>query len=365
MGTMENRPVEGTKDARVRSWAIPLLCVVAAVLMVVMLAGCSSGASSSSSSSASSEQGQDISEQASAESVHVNVASLKGPTSIGLVDFMQKADAGETVNDYSFTISGSPDEVLPAIIQGDADIALIPANAASTVYNKTDGGVQVIDINTLGVLYVVSGDAGIDSLDDLAGRTVYMTGKGATPEYAMNYLLDKAGIADQVTLEFKSEASEVAAVLASDANAVGVLPEPYVTSVCLKNAALAPRVSLTEVWDDVQASGDGSRLVMGVTVVRTEFAEEHPEAVQEFLEGQSSSVASVNENPKDASQLVVDAGIMENAAAAEQAIPRCNLVCIQGSDMHDALSGYLATLYEQDPSSIGGALPGDDFYYGA
>ena len=333
-------------------------CILTAAMLA--LAGCAAGSGANGSSS-----GAAGSSSSSVEPVTVNVASLKGPTSIGLASFIDEAKAGDTLNEFNFTISGTADELLPNLIQGNTDIALIPANAAATVYKKTDGAISVIDINTLGVLYVVSGDDSVSSINDLAGKTVYMTGAGTTPEYVMSYLLKQAGIADSVTLEFKSEAAEVAAVLAADSSAVGVLPEPYVTSVSMKNAGLAARVSLTDEWDRIQKSSgtSASQLVTGVTVVRNEFLKDHPEAVAEFVERQAASVESVNGNPENAGQLVVDAGIMDNAKAASAAIPRCNLVCLTGSEMQTALSGYLQVLFDQNPASVGGAIPGDDFYH--
>ena len=366
------------------------VCAVATLALILCCAGCSAGTAASSSASASASSGAAQSAASSIESVdpvQVNVASLKGPTSIGLVSFMAQAEANETHNSFNFSIAGTADEILPGLINGSVDIALIPANAASVVYNKTSGGVQVIDVNTLGVLYVVTGDTSVNSISDLAGKTVVMTGKGTTPECVMNYLLDKAGIASQVTLEFKSEATEVAAVLANDASTIAVLPEPYVTSVCAQNAEVSARVSLTSEWDALQAGSAGAgtsasassasassaasaasagesegQLVTGVTVVRSEFLQEHPQAVAEFLQGQQQSVATVNEDPASAASLVVEYGIIQKEALAQKAIPNCNLVCLTGDTMKNALSGYLEVLYNQDASLIGGALPSSDFY---
>ncbi len=368
---------------------------VAALALILCCAGCSAGTAASSSASASASSSAAQSAASSIESVdpvQVNAASLKGPTSIGLVSFMAQAEANETHNSFNFSIAGTADEILPGLINGSVDIALIPANAASVVYNKTSGGVQVIDVNTLGVLYVVTGDTSVNSISDLAGKTVVMTGKGTTPECVMNYLLDKAGIASQVTLEFKSEATEVAAVLANDASTIAVLPEPYVTSVCAQNAEVSARVSLTSEWDALQTGSAGAgtsasassasassaasaasaasasagesegQLVTGVTVVRSEFLQEHPQAVAEFLQGQQQSVATVNEDPASAASLVVEYGIIQKEALAQKAIPNCNLVCLTGDTMKNALSGYLEVLYNQDASLIGGALPSSDFY---
>ena len=300
-------------------------------------------------------------EAAPVEPAEVHVASLKGPTSIGLASFMGNVDTLELNNTYTFTIATAADEILPAVIKGEVDIALIPANAAAVLYNKTEGGISVIDINTLGVLNVVTGDESIQQFADLAGKTVYMTGKGATPEYAMNFLLNKAGIADQVTLEFKSEPTEVVQALSADATAVGVLPQPFATAACVKNEALKAVIDLTDVW--ASSVDDGSQLLTGVTIVRNEFLAEHPEAVAEFIAQQAASVDAANADPAGVAPLVVAAGIIDAEPVAAKAIPSCHLVCITGAEMQSALSGYLQTLFDSDPASVGGALPADSFYF--
>ena len=330
--------------------------VAACAVAIAALAGCGA---TTPAPEATSMTAQSV---AAADATTVRVASLKGPTSMGLVQFMDQANSGSTTNSYEFTISGAADEVVPKVVSGDVDIALVPANVASVLYNKTKGAVEVLDVNTLGVLNVVTADESVQEFGDLAGKTVYMTGKGTTPEYVMNYLLQKAGIADSVTLEFKSEATEVVSALASDPAAVGVLPEPYKTAAMAKNDKLQSPVSLTDVWAEL-AGDTGSQLLTGVTVVRREFVEAHPEAVREFLEGQQASIEAVKSEPDAWAQAIVDAGIVDNAKVAEKAIPGANLACLTGDEMKSALSGYLQVLFDADPSSVGGAMPGDDFYY--
>lgn len=304
------------------------------------------------------------------EDVHIRIGSLKGPTSMGLVYLMDQADKGETANNYEFTMTAAADELLPSMLSGDLDIILIPANVASVLYNKTEGGVSVIDINTLGVLYMVSGDDTIRSMEDLKGRTVYLTGKGTTPDYVLKYLLKENGLAEtDVTLEYKSEATEVAALLAEAPEAIGVLPQPFVTAACAQNEKLSVVMDLTEQWDMVQdeegsvRDGIKSRLVTGVTVVRNGFLVEHKEAVDKFMEEHAASAAYANDHVEETAELVAAAGIIEKAPVAVKAIPKCNITYMDGGDMREALSGYLAVLCEQEASSVGGGLPGEDFYY--
>lgn len=292
----------------------------------------------------------------------VRIGSLKGPTSMGLVYMMDQSEKGETENHYEFTMTAAADELLPAMVSGDLDIALVPANVASVLYHKTQGGVAVIDINTLGVLYLLSGDESVSAMQDLKGRTVYLTGKGTTPDYVLQYLLEQNGLTTQeVTLEYKSEAAEVAAVLVENQDAIGVLPQPFATAACAQNENLSVVMDLTEEWDAVQGE-NGSRLVTGVTIARKEFLDEYAEAAEIFLREHKESAAYANEHVEEAAELVAARGIIEKAAVAAKAMPKCNITYIDGEEMKTALSGYLEVLYAQDPSSVGGALPGDDFY---
>ena len=291
----------------------------------------------------------------------VRIGALKGPTTIGLLNLADQAEQGECENAYEVQMATAADELLPLMVKGELDIALIPANVASVLYNNTEGKISVIDINTLGVLYVVSGDDSIASVADLAGRTVCLTGKGTTPDYAIQYILAQNGVSD-CTLEYKSEATEVAAVLAEDVNAVGLLPQPFVTAACKQNDALSVVLDLNEEWAWLQGP-EGSSLVTGVTVVRNAFLEEHPEAVKIFLEEHAKSAEAANEELEKTAELAVEAQIIAQAPIAQAAIPKCNIVCINGDKMRQALSGYLEVLYEMNPASVGGALPEDGFYY--
>ncbi len=295
----------------------------------------------------------------------IRIGSLKGPTSMGLVFLMEMSENGKTANDYEFTMVTAADELLPKVISGELDMALLPANVASVLYNRMDGAISVIDINTLGVLYVVTADDSIQSMADLKGRTIYMTGKGTTPDYVFRYLLSENGLSDNdLTLEYKSEPTEVAALLQQEDGAVGVLPQPFVTAACAQNKDLKIPLDLTAEWDKTQKSSPSpSRMVTGVTVVRNDFLEKEPEAVKIFLSEHEKSAAYTKEQTQKAAELVVKTGIIEKAPIAELALPKCNITCITGTQMKDALSGYLQVLYDQDPKSVGGKLPGDEFYY--
>ena len=295
----------------------------------------------------------------------VRVASLKGPTSLGLLFLMDKANKGETANTYEFRMATGADEILPLMVKGDLDIALIPANVASILYHKTQGGVEVIDINTLGVLYMVSGEDGLADFTDLKGKTIYLTGKGTTPDYVLQYLLNANGMSvDDVTLEYKSEATEVASVLAEDPTAIGLLPQPFVTAACMQNDALKVIFDLNEEWNKVQGAS-GSSMVTGVTVVRKEFLEENEEAVKAFMEEPKASAEAINADPTTGAALAVEAQIVAKEPIAKQAIPGCNITYMDKAEMKQALSGYLEVLFHQDSQSIGGGFPESDFYYDA
>ena len=244
-------------------------------------------------------------------------------------------------------------------------MACVPANLAAVLYGKTDGGaVEVLAVNTLGVLYIVENGETVQSMADLKGQTIVAAGKGSTPEYALRYLLSENGIDPDkdVTIDWKSEHSECVAALASGQASIALLPQPFVTVAQTKIEGLRMALDLTAEWD---ALDNGSGLITGVIVARRDVVEANPGAVDAFLAEYEASVEWVNANNADAAQLISEYGIVEAAPVAEKALPYCNIVCITGSEMKEKLSGYLQVLADAEPSSVGGTLPADDFYYGA
>lgn len=294
----------------------------------------------------------------------VRVMALKGPTAMGMVKMMDDADAATDKHD-TFTIAAAVDEVTPKLVQGEIDIAAVPANLGSVLYNSTKGAVEVLAINTLGVLYIVENGNTIQTMEDLRGKTIYASGKGATPEYAINYLLSSNGIdpVKDVTIEWKSEHAECVAALGAQENAIALLPQPFVTTAQIKNPGIRMALDLNKEWDAVQDSEEApSALLTGVVVARREFIEKNPQAVETFMDSYKASVEYVNANTEEAAKLIEKYDIV-SAAVATKALPYCNITFIEGTDMKEKLGGYLAFLMEQNPKSVGGALPGDDFYY--
>lgn len=298
-------------------------------------------------------------EEAPPEVPALRVGALKGPTAMGLIRMI--ADGG--VNRY--TLAGSADELTPAFIKGDLDIICVPANLAAVLYNKTEGQIVTLAVNTLGVLYIVeNGGESVQSMADLKGKTIAAAGKGSTPEFGLRYLLEQNGLDPDrdVAVDWKSEHAECVAALAAGTADIALLPQPFVTAAQSKLENLRVALDLTEEWD---ALDNGSALITGVAVARHAFVEEHPEAVEQFLEAYAESVNWVNSNPAEAAELIAEYGIIDNAAVAEKALPHCNIVCLTGQEMCEKLSGYLQVLAAAAPEAVGGAMPRDDFFYGA
>ena len=351
-----------------KNWKKSVVAAAAALLLGVSLMGCgakkaeSSAAESATTAAAAAESASATGTAAKTEAgAGLRVGALKGPTAMGLAALMQESQDGKSEGSYQFTVAAQPDEIAAKLVSGDLDIALLPANMAAALYNKTEGKIAVLNINTLGVLYCVTGDENIHSVKDLAGKTVLTTGQGATPEYVLRYLLQENGVTD-CTLEFKSEPTEIASALAANPAAIAVLPQPFVTVAEAKNDKLKTAFSLSDSWD---ALNNGSRLVTGVTVVRQEVLKAQPDAVKTFGEEQARSAATAVQDPAAAAKAIVAFGILENEGIAKKALPACNITNLDGAEMKQALSGYLQVLYSADPKAVGGKLPDDAFYVAA
>lgn len=342
-----------------------LTIVLSLILALALFAGCGSRPAAVSPSPEGGSGAE--ASPAPVEKDTIRIATLKGPTTMGLVKLLEDAEKGLLDYNVESTVCGTPDEIVTLTAAGNIDVAAVPANLASTLYNKTEGQVRALAINTLGVLNVIEVGGSISSIGDLKGKTVYSTGKGTTPEYALNEILKQNGIdpSADLTIEYKSEATEIAAYLTGEGaveGAVAVLPQPYATTVLTKNPDARIALDLTDEWKNAGIDG---QLLTGVTFASAKFAAESKELLDRFLSDYAASVSWVNDNHEAAAELIAGLGIVADAAIAQKALPYCNLVCIQGEEMKQALSGYLGVLFNQNPASVGGTLPGDDFYYNA
>lgn len=278
------------------------------------------GAAESSGGNEEAKTGDNVSENGEpAEKIDINIAALKGPTGIGMVKLMQDAANGDALHNYNFTIAGEADEISTGLIKGEIDIAAVPCNLASVLYNKTQGKIKLAAVNTLGVLYIVETGNSIESVEDLKGKTIYSTGYGTTPQYTLNYLLNSHGIDPEkdVNIEYKTEATEVAALLSESDDAVAMLPQPYVTTVMMNNDKVRIAINIDEEW---KALNDGNGVVTGVLVINKDFLDNHPQAVEDFLSEYQASTNYVNENVDEAAELVETFGLFKAAVAKKQSL---------------------------------------------
>jgi len=288
---------------------------------------------------------------------NINIGALRGPTGIGLAQLMARSEDGLTVNNYNFTLGGAPEEMTAGLINGSLDIATVPVNVASVLYNMTDGDVRMIAVNTLGVLFVLDATGEIETISDLEGRTINATGQGATPQFALEHILNENGI--NATIVYNTEHTELASLMIAGNVELGVLPQPFVTTVTMQNPDINVALDLTAEWEAVNS---GSAFVQGAIVARQSFIEENPDAIVLFLQDQAESVAFVTNNVEEASQLTGRFDIIPPPVAL-QAIPRSNLVHIIGDDMRPLVNSFLEVVYNANPQAVGGSLPDENFFF--
>ncbi len=298
-----------------------------------------------------------------ADDATIRLLAMTGPTGMGLAKLLHdNKEDGENAR-YEAQLVSSPDQVVGPIANGTCDIAAVPINLASTLYQRTGGGVTILCANTLGVLYMVQDGIWITHMKDLVGKTIYAPNPGSTPEYVLRYVLKENGIDPDkdVTLEFLTGGDEVAAKLASTPGAVGMLPEPKLSAFLSQNPSFNVCFNMTEEWDKV--SGEGNTLIQGVFVARKDFVKEHPALVEKFLTDYKESQKAVNEDKDKGAEWIVEAGIIPKAPLAKKAIPGCNITYLDGKEMKNGVQKCLKVLFDYNPKSVGGALPADDIYY--
>ena len=349
---------------------LPVLLVIAFLLS--MAAGCTSGTPAATTTAAMTTAMPTTAATAApttllpyTQRTPVNVATIQGPSGIGMSRLMDENEKQNTLNQYSFIVEPSSQNIASLFISGEVDIACVPTNLAATLYNKMTGGARLIALNTLGVLHIIENGNAVKSVEDLSGKTLHVSGKGTVPQYAIEYILGAYGLTDKVTIVYYADHDELAALAASGSVSLCMLPEPKVTAVLSQNTAFRLAIDVTKAWGDAAAkNGDsGSVLTMGGVVVRSEFLKDHPDAVADFLAEYEASIEYVVDNVDAASVLVEKFAIMPKAAVAAKAIPNCNIVYIDGEEMATSLGKLLEVLFASNPQSIGGKVPAKDFYH--
>ncbi len=337
-----------------------LISLMLALVMMFSLAACAGNNTQDTQTTTAAN----AETQAATEPVRgvepLNVYTIKGPTGMGMAEMIVD-EANDDDSDYNFTVVAAPDEITAAIINGDADIAACPVNLASVLYNKTNGGIKILALNTLGVTYIVTNGTEVNSIEDLRGKTIVSAGQGATPEYILTKLLTDSGltVGEDVFVEYKSEHSDVASLIVAGEADVALLPEPNVTSSTIQNADVKVALDLTQEWENKY----GTKLVQGCVVARAEAITTNAWGINEFLDDYADSVEVINTATDEAAQMIVDAGIIPKAPIAKKAIPTSYITFIAGDTMKTLTQENLQVLYDANPASVGGNLPDDNFYY--
>lgn len=318
--------------------------VLAVVLAMVLIFGLCSGCNSQP-----------------AVKTDVRVVGIKGPTGIGLAGLWEQQEQGTAKNNYTFSLVSVPSDAGSRLVAKEADIAAVPTNLAAALYKKTNGAIQMLAVNTLGVLHILENGDTVQSVEDLKGKTIYSTGAGANPEYILRHVLKENGIDPDkdVTLKFVTENEELATLMVNGTAKIAMVPEPVVTTIRVKNSAVRLALDMTKEWEKL----DDGALMMGCVIVRKEFAEQNPSAVKNFLKEYESSIQNAISEVEKTAVLCEKFEIIPKAAVAKQAIPNCNLTYVAGKEMKEQISGYFDVLFAANPASIGGAMPDDGFFY--
>jgi len=289
----------------------------------------------------------------------LEVAALNGPTGIGMVQMLEEMEGAENPK-YNIVLYQSPDEIVGKVVSGELDIACVPSNLGAVLYNKTEGGIKLLGMNTLGVLYIVENGQTVQNIEDLKGKTILSSGKDSTPEFVLNYILNEAGLVpgEDVTVEFMGNHSDIASKLMAEEGTIALLPEPFVTTVLAKDENIRMAIDVNEAWNNLNQMD----LPMGIIIANANVVKDNAKGIEAFLKDYETSVKFVDENLEDAAALVEKFGIVPNAALAKVAIPKCNIVYRDSSDSEDSLNKFYEILEQANPKAVGGKLPDEAFY---
>lgn len=330
-----------------------LLSILMCICLMAVFAGCTQNTQTSSSAGSSTT---------ALVPGSANVYGLKGPTGVGLAPLMEKSKNGDTQNTYTFQMISSPEEMVSKVVTGEADIAALPTNLAATLYKKTNGGIKMLAVNTLGVLSILENGTEVSSAADLKGKTIYTTGQGSNPEYILRYILKNNNIDPDkdVTIKFIGSNDEIIALMAAGTAKIAMFPEPAATTVLAKMSTVRVAVDMNDEWAKIS---NKSSLMMGCVIVQNKYLESNPDAVKIFMQEYEESIQSSVSDVDTTASLCEKFEIIPSAAIAKKAIPNCNLVFVSGENMKEQITGYFQVLFDSNPASIGGVMPSDDLYY--
>lgn len=340
--------------------------VLVAALMLTLFAGCSKVPAKPSFEEGATMEAEQTTKRIESDGT-VRIAGLVGPTGIGMSYLFKSIDEGKSLNKYAYTIESDPSLVGQKLLSGELDIAALPTNVAATLYNKSEGKIKIISLATLNVLYLVEMGEGSESLADLKGSKIYISGQGSAPEYVMQFLLEKNGLKVGTDVNFSFEFgthADLAALVASNRVMHCVLPEPNATISTSKASKEKITLDLGKEWEKAVegTEAEGSEICMGCIAVNSAFLDARPKAVSAFLREYKASVSNVR-SQTTAPEVVAGYKIVESADVAKEIIPRCNIVCITGDEMQEKTTGFLKVLFDSNKASVGGKLPDDNFYY--
>lgn len=330
-----------------------LMAILTAALLLLSFAACGKQPAADTTTTTTTA--------APAEKTKINVCGIKGPTGVGFANLWKAQEDGTAQNDYTFSLVSVPADAGNRVVTGEADIAAVPTNLAAALYKKTGGKVQILAVNTLGVLHIMENGDTVKTIADLKGKTVYSTGEGANPEYILRYLLKANGLDPDkdVTLKFVAENDELATLMVSGKARIAMVPEPVATTIRVKNNTVRMALDVTAEWN----KQDAGALMMGCVIVSREFAEKNPQAITAFLKEYETSLNTAKSDVDGTAALCEKYEIIPKAAVAKQAIPNCNLTFVAGEEMQKQITGYFKVLFDANPSSVGGTIPDDGFYY--
>ena len=340
---------------------IRTLALTLALLLCLPLAACGNAADKVVTTTADSEKTDPKPAELDKE-LQIDIMVLSGTTGVGIAPMINDVKSGNAALNYNIEVASSADMINPGLIQGEVEIAALPTNVASVLYNKTGGKVMVAAVNTKGVLYLLENGETVKSFADLKGKTVYLPGQGSNPEFIFRYLVEKNGlvIGKDVMVDYTyGSPDELATAITSGLVSLAVLPEPKVTAIKSQNNAVRSALDFTAEWNKVS---DGE-LVQGCIVVQKSFAEEHPAELAQFLKDYEASIQFVNNNIDEAATMIEAAGIIPKAPLAKKALPACNICFMTGEEMKTSLNSFFKVLFDMAPASIGGAMPDDGIYY--
>ncbi|MDX9706385.1 MAG: ABC transporter substrate-binding protein [Azospira sp.] len=301
--------------------------------------------------------------------------TLSGPfaaVSYPLIHMVESGALKDVAETVEFVPWKDPDQLRVLAIDGKSkvDFIAMPSNVAANLYNR---GVklQLINVSTWGVLWLVSRDKSLKTLADFQGKEVLMPFRADMPDIVFQTLADKAGLDPKKNFRLRYVGTPLDAMqllIARQADHA-LLSEPAVSMALRKTKSFPVSLVAPDLYRTVDLQQEWGRLLKrearipqaGIAAMGPALA--NPALIERFQKAYAESLKWCEAKPDECGAMVAKRIEMLTAEAVADSVRADNTAFVPAHEARPELEFFFTQLHARQPALIGGKLPDAGFYH--